>query len=500
MQQTLVRAQNIGVRYIKINNRKRQELKSLIFNALSGKALKKVEFWALKNIDFEFKAGEIIGIIGANGAGKSTLCRVISQILLPDTGTIDIHGLVSALLSLGTGFNTRLTGTENIFLNGMMLGFSYQQVKKLYPKIVEFSGIEKFIDIPILQYSKGMKSRLGFSIAAMLEPEILILDETLNAGDQEFKEKASGKMEELIKKAKLVVLVSHDLNFISERCSRAIWLEKGNIRQVGDPETICDQYRKEKTPTKKKRLLENYTQSLSNSTTIPAIEISDLAIKYKVKNKDFWALKKIDFTLFQGDILGVIGHNGAGKSTLCKVLSKILKPDRGTVNIYGKTTEILGFGSGFNKELTGSDNIFLNGLLLGIPHKKLVQMYDEIIDFSGLQEVIENPMREYSSGMVSRLGFSIATSIDPEILIIDEALSAGDLAFHEKAATRIQHIMKSAKATIVVTHNMNFVRDVCTRAIWIDNGKLMFDGLPEETIDNYLKKKIITTNQNKESS
>jgi teichoic acid transport system ATP-binding protein len=481
----IVQVTDVGVKYVKYNNIKRQELKSIVLNSLRGKKLRKQEFWALKQVTLTCSTGEIVGIIGNNGAGKSTLCRVLSQILVPDIGEVHVDGLVSALLSLGTGFNDELTGKENIYLNGMMLGFSYKQIREVYDEIVAFADIGEFINQPIKQYSKGMRSRLGFSIASMLEPEILILDETLNAGDEEFKRKASEKMSELMRHAKLVILVSHDLTFIQERCSRVIWLEKGVIKKEGDPTSICEEYKKGVKP-KKNKLLDNYSRTDAKTVDIDVVVVSNIGIRFRVGHHDFWALKDLSFSVQEGEILGIIGHNGAGKSTLCKVLSGIIQPDSGSIEIFGRTTEILGFGSGFNKQLSGTDNIYLNGLLLGIPKKKLVELHNEIVEFSGLEDSMDMILKEYSSGMISRLGFSIATSIDPEILILDEALSAGDYAFQEKAATKIQEMMGKAKAVIVVTHNMNFVRNVCTRALWIEQGRLVLDGNPDEVVDAYL--------------
>ena len=486
---SVIKVENVGVKFTKYGNIKRQELKRLVLHTLKGKKIKKEDFWALRNVSFSFEQGEIIGIIGSNGAGKSTLCRVLSHIFYPDEGEVEVNGLVSALLSLGTGFNNELTGKENVYLNAMMLGFSLEDVEQVYDNIVEFADIGEFINQPIKQYSKGMKSRLGFSIAAMLEPEILILDETLNAGDEKFKKKASQKMAQLMEHSKLVILVSHDLAFIEERCSRVLWLEKGKLISEGSPSEMIDRYRNSVKPRKKtKKILENYVPTQISKTDIDVVSIDGVSLKYKVNKSDFLALKDVSFTVRQGEILGIIGHNGAGKTTLCKILGSIIKPDSGSIYVGGKTTEILGFGSGFNRELTGLDNIYLNGLLLGIPKKELHSLVDEIIDFSGLGNSINDTLREYSSGMIARLGFSIATSIDPEILIIDEALSAGDYAFQEKAANKLQSLIYKAKAVIVVTHNMNFVRNVCTQAMWMERGMIKLTGEPTLVVNSYIKR------------
>src|SRR5699024_7671454 len=192
---------------------------------------------------------------------------------------------------------------------------------------------------------------------------------------------------------------------------------------------------------------------------------------FKLKDGEFWALRHLDFTINEGEVVGIIGHNGAGKSTLCKLMTGILAPDEGTVNVYGETSSLLGYGTGFNPQLTGTDNIYLNAMLLGIPKKVVEAKYDEIVEFAGLQKRIDKAVKTYSSGMRARLGFSIAAVLKPDIFIIDEALSTGDLAFRQKATERIQEMMERAKAVIIVSHSMNFVEQICTRAIWIDQGR-----------------------------
>ena len=170
-----------------------------------------------------------------------------------------------------------------------------------------------------------------------------------------------------------------------------------------------------------------------------------------------------------------------------KVLTKIVKPDSGHLEVKGETTALLNYGTGFNQQLTGADNIFLNGMLLGMSKAKVERGYPEIVLFSGLEKFINKPIKQYSSGMKSRLGFSIAATLRPDIFIIDEALSTGDISFQQKASEKIQEMMESAKAVIVVSHSMRFVENVCTRAIWMDRGKIRFDGDAEEGVKLYKK-------------
>ena len=203
----------------------------------------KEEFWALKDINFEVQKGEVVGIIGANGAGKSTLLKILSQITPPTTGEIKIHGRVGSLLEVGTGFHPELTGRENIFLNGAILGMTRNEMAKKFDAIVEFSGIEKFLDTPVKYYSSGMYVRLAFSVAAHMEPDILIVDEVLAVGDAEFQKKCLGKMEEVTKQeGRTILFVSHNMEAIQNICTKCILMKDGNIKAIGPTSEIISEY------------------------------------------------------------------------------------------------------------------------------------------------------------------------------------------------------------------------------------------------------------------
>ncbi|MGZ9189981.1 MAG: ABC transporter ATP-binding protein, partial [Nitrospira sp.] len=199
-------------------------------------------FWALKDVSFEVKQGEVLGIIGHNGAGKSTLLKILSRITQPTTGTADIYGRVSSLLEVGTGFHSELTGRENIFLNAAMLGMRRHEVLRKFDEIVAFSGVEKFINTAVKRYSSGMYVRLAFAVAAHLEPEILIVDEVLAVGDASFQQKCLGKMEEVSRSGRTVLIVSHNMTVIEGLCERAILLEKGRVAKVGKTHTVVEGY------------------------------------------------------------------------------------------------------------------------------------------------------------------------------------------------------------------------------------------------------------------
>ncbi len=198
--------------------------------------------WALKDVSFEVKQGEVLGIIGRNGAGKSTLLKILSRITEPSSGSVEIHGRISSLLEVGTGFHPELTGRENIFLNGGILGMKKKEIERKFDEIVAFSEIEKFLDTPVKRYSSGMYVRLAFAVAAHLEPEILLVDEVLAVGDAEFQKKCLGKMENLAGGGRTVMFVSHNMAAVKSLCRRTILLEKGAIAEDGPTEHVVKRY------------------------------------------------------------------------------------------------------------------------------------------------------------------------------------------------------------------------------------------------------------------
>ncbi len=200
------------------------------------------EIWALRDVSFTVREGEVLGVIGRNGAGKSTLLKILTRITAPTTGRATIQGRVGSLLEVGTGFSGELTGRENVFLNGSILGMKRREIQQKLPDIVEFSGIEKFIDTPVKRYSSGMYVRLAFSVAAHLEPEILLVDEVLAVGDAEFQQRCLGRMETFSGTGRTVLFVSHNMQTVNQLCSRAIWLDGGTIVDEGDPSRVVTHY------------------------------------------------------------------------------------------------------------------------------------------------------------------------------------------------------------------------------------------------------------------
>lgn len=254
METPIIKVEGLGKKYI-ISHERGERYTALrdvisrktknIIKRTTAQAPSKEEFWALKDLNFEIKAGDAVGIIGRNGAGKSTLLKILSRITEPTHGRIEINGRVASLLEVGTGFHPELTGRENIFLNGAILGMSRAEIKRKFDEIVDFSGVEKFLDTPVKRFSSGMYVRLAFAVAAHLEPEILVVDEVLAVGDAEFQKKCLGKMDEVSRKdGRTVLFVSHNMAAISNLCGSICLLNSGRIEYVGSVGEGIQQYMK----------------------------------------------------------------------------------------------------------------------------------------------------------------------------------------------------------------------------------------------------------------
>jgi lipopolysaccharide transport system ATP-binding protein len=257
MSDTVIRVENLAKKYVLGHQEEGSSYKTFrgamtnaaksLGNALNPRAKKeakgsKEEFWALKDVSFEIKQGDRVGIIGRNGAGKSTLLKVLSRITEPTSGSIRIKGRVASLLEVGTGFHPELTGRENIFLNGAILGMSRVEIQRKFDEIVDFAEVEKFLDTPVKRYSSGMYVRLAFAVAAHLEPEILIVDEVLAVGDAQFQKKCLGKMQNVASEGRTIIFVSHQMAAISNLCSSCIMLQKGELIFAGKTEHAIQKY------------------------------------------------------------------------------------------------------------------------------------------------------------------------------------------------------------------------------------------------------------------
>ena len=245
-----IRVENLSKKYeIAVGKYRHDTLRDQIADAISsvfhsnGRNHRQTKtFWALKEVSFEVRQGEVLGVIGANGAGKSTLLKILSRITSPTSGTAEIHGRVGSLLEVGTGFHPELTGRENIYLNGAILGMKRTEIQAKFDQIVDFAGIETFIDTPVKRYSTGMFVRLAFAVAAHLEPEILIVDEVLAVGDADFQKKCLGKLDDVAHEGRTILFVSHNMGAITKLCGRVLWLKGGQLKLSGSPSDVVTSY------------------------------------------------------------------------------------------------------------------------------------------------------------------------------------------------------------------------------------------------------------------
>lgn len=240
----MIKLENVSMRF-NLGIEKEFSIKQAFVNFFSFKKKnkkKKEYFWALKDISFDIKQGEVIGLIGSNGAGKSTMLKVVSGVMKPTKGKVTVNGAVSPMIELGAGFDPELTAKENIYLNGAILGYSKKFLDEKFDEIVEFSELRDFLHVPVKNFSSGMTAKLAFSIATVVNPEILIVDEILSVGDIKFQEKSKNKMLEMIKGGTTVLYVSHSLKSIEELCDRVVWIEHGKMVKIGETKEICKEY------------------------------------------------------------------------------------------------------------------------------------------------------------------------------------------------------------------------------------------------------------------
>ncbi len=241
MAEDIIKVEHVTVKYKMLNDRI-SSIKELVIQKIKGK-LKERFFVALDDVSFNVERGDVVGVVGRNGAGKSTLLKIVSGIQKPTEGKVTLGGRVVPMLELGAGFDMELTGKENVYLNGAVLGYSKEFLDRKYNEILEFSELGDFINMPVRNYSSGMVARLAFSIASMVEPEILIVDEVLSVGDENFQKKSKNRMVELMGGGTTVLFVSHNIDQIEEICNKAVWLDHGHVVMTGPSKEVCDKYR-----------------------------------------------------------------------------------------------------------------------------------------------------------------------------------------------------------------------------------------------------------------
>ena len=238
----IISVKNVTVRF-NLMEEKVDTFKEYVVKLLKGKLFYN-EFIGLDNVSFEVNMGDVMGIIGFNGAGKSTILKILAQILSPSSGTVEVKGTIAPLIEVGAGFDPELTARENIFLNGAVLGYSKSFLKEKMKDIIDFAELEKFVDVPLKNFSSGMYARLGFSIATAVQPDVFIVDEVLSVGDFKFQKKCETRIKNMIDSGTTIILVSHEIGMIERLCNKVLWLEKGKVKEFGDTELICNKYKK----------------------------------------------------------------------------------------------------------------------------------------------------------------------------------------------------------------------------------------------------------------
>ena len=334
MNDIAIKIEGIGKKYT-VGKQKDNSLRGSLGSILKSTASKKESFWALKDISFEVKRGEVIGIIGKNGAGKSTLLKVLSQITKPSKGRIEINGRVASLLEVGTGFHPELTGRENIYLNGTILGMTRKEVKSKFDEIVEFSGVENFIDTPVKHYSSGMYVRLAFAVAAHLDPEILIIDEVLAVGDAEFQKKCLGKLKDVAQQGRTVLFVSHNMNAVNSLCSKCLYIKNGETEMYNKTDVVISKYlnsselntydvtfKKEEMPGDEFVSISSVKIIGINKEPINSVNINNLfgiEIKYNIlKDSQYKPLPNVHFHTSRGDYAFISNHTKAKNNIFSK--------------------------------------------------------------------------------------------------------------------------------------------------------------------------------------
>lgn len=237
----MIKINNVSMKF-NLGIEKNFSFKQAFVNLFKGKRKNKNDFWALKNVDLEIKKGEVVGFVGSNGAGKSTLLKVVAGVMKPTEGFVETNGNVCPMIELGAGFDMELTARENIYLNGAILGYTKEFITKKFDDIVEFAELKDFLEVPVGNFSSGMLARLAFSIATVVDPEILIVDEILSVGDMAFQKKSGDKMKSMINGGTTVLFVSHSIDQIKDICDRVIWLEHGKVQMDGKSEDVCEEY------------------------------------------------------------------------------------------------------------------------------------------------------------------------------------------------------------------------------------------------------------------
>lgn len=614
-----------------------------------GAALRAPDSWeganlALDRVTLDVPPGEALGVIGPNGAGKSTLLKVIAGITGATAGTVEAFGSVRSVIELGAGFHPDLTGLENVRCLGVLHGQTVRRIDAAADEIIEFAGLDHARDLPLKQYSLGMRARLAFAVVTHLRPDILVVDEVLAVGDQEFQERCFERIARMVEQGTTLAFVSHEMGMVASVCSRVIQLRHGRIVDDGSPHEVIERYLSRSasriahvaTPTVRvldrgaevgrtgkdslrvwfdleldetivepaigfdvvlpladpDSVVSASTESLPTlvgpgryritgttdalwgvgrnmrftlsivdrgrqrvldaaaidlevvgdltgrrlsplgvAMTIPmnwslvrdgetdgpsegagaaATEASDriASLRYVAKHYrarthgatirpvfpgrlgalrhlDIAALDGLSLDLAKGESVGLIGPNASGKTTLLRVLAGVTRADEGVVRVLGALSSLLELGAGFHEDLTGTENLRVLARLMGVPSADVEGRVVEAVAFAELADVVDLPLKTYSTGMVARLGLAMALVCPADLMLIDEVLAVGDEAFRRRAIHRLAERCEAGLTVVFVSHDLQLVEQVCERVVRLDHGRCVDDGPTDEVLGAY---------------
>jgi ABC-type polysaccharide/polyol phosphate transport system ATPase subunit len=590
---------------------------------------------ALTDVDLVLGPGESVGLIGPNGAGKSTILKILAGVTGATSGAVAVHGRVGSMIELGVGFHPELTGWENVTCNAVIAGIEREELAAARPEIAAFADIGDAIDAPVRTYSLGMRARLGFTIATHFPVELLLVDEVLAVGDQEFQRRCVERIEAMIDRGTSVLFVSHEMPQVAMVCERVVCVHDGRVVDDGAAADVIERYlggstrgfppdprapiavdaltmRAEVDPWDRQAidldvvvsaptrqpgvgvdmtlptvapdlvvgshrvdlpaLVEPGRYHLSGTTSRLPLQHADVRLEVSLvdelrlsarEGRNFrvggehgtgfgfavdpvwsvehgtsssapapvvaagvplgspgivvagvtktypagrtgaalhaalpgtWghrrggevrALDGVELAVGPGEAVGLVGPNGAGKSTLLCLLAGLLEPDDGAWTVSGRIVPMLDLAAGLNPELTGRENLPVRGELLGMHRDEVEAVEAEVLAFAGIGDAIDAPVRQYSTGMRSRLGFALAIHSPGDVLLIDEVLAVGDEAFRRAALDAVNARHAEGATVLFVSHELRLVEQVCERAVRIERGRIVDDGPAATVLDAY---------------
>ena len=450
----------------------------------------------LDHIDLDVKEGSIMGLMGENGAGKSTMMKCLFGTYQKDEGTVFLNGkevnfsspkesLENGIAMVHQELNQCL---ERNVLDNLFLGrYPLKRTGTVDENRMKTEAAELFrklnmtvnLTAPMKTMSVSARQMVEIAKAISYNARLIVLDEPTSSLTVKEVTKLFEMMRNLKAQGISLVYISHKMDEIFEICDEVSVMRDGKMVLTKETkETSMN----ELIAAMVGRTLDNRFPPVDNEPGDVVLNVEHLSTKFEPNLKD------ITFDVKEGDVVGIIGKNGAGKSTLLKLLSRVTSPTTGIIRAKGRIASLLEVGTGFHGEMTGRENIYMNGSILGMTRSEINRKLDDIIDFAGIERYIDTPVKRYSSGMTVRLGFAVAAFLDPEILVVDEVLAVGDAEFQRKAIGKMQDVSRGEGRTVLfVSHNMSAIRSLCHRGVVLDNGMVSFDGETEDAVQFYLK-------------